>query len=239
MKFKELVTPSLTDLFIKELQRMILSGELKIGDKLPTERELSENMKVSRAVVNGGLNQLAEMGFIRIAPRKGAYVNDYIESGNMEVLVGIMEYNGWRFTPEYLEPLLQFRSSNEPYFMELAAGHADSPYLMEVPDILARLRENPTHQNAGQLVFLFYHKTALASGNIIFPLILRTFDQVYQSMVSVIAQLGFLADLTADLEAIYETIREGRQQDAKEADLLCIAHTRSWINSHYKPGDIF
>ena len=87
MKFKELVTPSLTDLFIKELQRMILSGELKIGDKLPTERELSENMKVSRAVVNGGLNQLAEMGFIRIAPRKGAYVNDYIESGNMEVLV--------------------------------------------------------------------------------------------------------------------------------------------------------
>ena len=31
MEFKKLMTPSLTDLFIQELQRMILSEELKIG----------------------------------------------------------------------------------------------------------------------------------------------------------------------------------------------------------------
>ena len=100
MEFKELTTPSLMDLFIQELQRMILSGELKIGDRLPTERELSEKMKVSRAVVNGGLNQLADMGFIRIAPRKGAFVNDYVANGDIQVLTAIMKYNGWKFTPD-------------------------------------------------------------------------------------------------------------------------------------------
>ncbi len=115
MEFKELVSPSLTDLFIQELQRMILSGELKISERLPTERELSENMKVSRAVVNGGLNQLANMGFIRIAPGKGAFVNDYVAEGDIHVLTAIMEYNGWKFTPEYLEPMLQIRKSIEPY----------------------------------------------------------------------------------------------------------------------------
>ena len=94
---------------------MILSGELKTGEQLPTERELSENMKVSRAVVNGGLNQLANMGFIRIAPGKGAFVNDYVAEGDIHVLTAIMEYNGWKFTPEYLEPMLQIRKSIEPY----------------------------------------------------------------------------------------------------------------------------
>lgn len=38
MEFKEFVTPSLTELFIKEMERLILSGELKIGERLPTER---------------------------------------------------------------------------------------------------------------------------------------------------------------------------------------------------------
>lgn len=239
MEFKELVSPSLTDLFIRELQRMILSGELKIGEKLPTERELSENMKVSRAVINGGLNQLADMGFIRIAPRKGAFVDDYIVNGDIQVLTAIMEYNGWRFTPEYLEPMLQIRMSIEPYFMELAAQHKDSSHLSEIQEILAAMKENPSHQTAGELIFRFYHTIALASGNIILPLLLRTFMSVYQSMGSVIAQLGYLNDQIADCEAIYHAIIHGKAQDAKDSDIKSIEDCKKWIGSHYKPGEPF
>lgn len=239
MEFKELVSPSLTDLFIKELQRMILSGELKIGERLPTERELSEKMKVSRAVVNGGLNQLADMGFIRIAPRKGAFVNDYVAKGDIQVLTAIMAYNGWKFTPEYLEPMLQIRKSIEPFFMELAAQHPDSSYLSKIPEIIAALKELPTPQAAGELIFDFYHTAALASGNIILPLLLRTFMSVYQSMGSVIAQLGYLDDQIRECESIYQAIIHGQAQDARDYDIKSIESCRNWIGSHYKPGEHF
>ncbi|MDL2233473.1 GntR family transcriptional regulator [Ruminococcaceae bacterium OttesenSCG-928-L11] len=42
MPFKEIQAPSLKALFIREVEGVILSGELQIGDKLPTERELAE-----------------------------------------------------------------------------------------------------------------------------------------------------------------------------------------------------
>ena len=56
MEFKKLSAPSLKELFITELQNMILSGKLEIGEKLPPERELAESMHVSRAVINAGIS---------------------------------------------------------------------------------------------------------------------------------------------------------------------------------------
>ena len=239
MKFKELVSPSLTDLFIREIQRMILSGELKAGEKLPTERELSEKMKVSRAVVNGGLNQLADMGFIRIAPRKGAFVNDYVAEGDIQVLTAIMAYNGWKFTPEYLEPMLQIRKSIEPFFMELAAQHPESPYFSKIPGIIGALKAFPSFRDAGKLIFDFYHTASLASGNQILPLLLRTFQPVYQSMGSVIARLGYLEEQIRECEAIYQALIHGQAEDAKKYDLRAIESCRSRIGAHYKPGEHF
>ena len=42
MLFKKLSAPSLKELFVAELEGMILSGKLEIGAKLPPERELAE-----------------------------------------------------------------------------------------------------------------------------------------------------------------------------------------------------
>ena len=63
MQFQKISTPSLKDLFVKELENKILSGELKVGDKLPSERELASSMQVSRAVVNAGIAELEQKGF--------------------------------------------------------------------------------------------------------------------------------------------------------------------------------
>ena len=66
MPFEKLNSPSLKQLFVRQLQGMILSGELPMGTQLPPERELARQMQVSRAVVNGGLAELA--AFWRCAP---------------------------------------------------------------------------------------------------------------------------------------------------------------------------
>ena len=64
MQFQKISTPSLKDLFVKELENKILSGELKVGDKLPSERELASSMQVSRAVVNAGIAELEQKVFL-------------------------------------------------------------------------------------------------------------------------------------------------------------------------------
>lgn len=63
MKFERLSAPTLKSLFVSQLQDKILSGEIPIGTALPSERELAAQMKVSRAVVNSGLAELAEEAF--------------------------------------------------------------------------------------------------------------------------------------------------------------------------------
>ena len=40
MDFRPIVAPSIRELFIQQLEGAILSGQLKPGDRLPTEREL-------------------------------------------------------------------------------------------------------------------------------------------------------------------------------------------------------
>ena len=83
MQFKKLSTPSLKELFVSELESKILSGELKVGEKLPSERELAEAMQVSRAVVNSGIAEMEQKGFLIVRPRVGTFVEDYRKNGTL------------------------------------------------------------------------------------------------------------------------------------------------------------
>ncbi|HEY9573940.1 MAG TPA: winged helix-turn-helix domain-containing protein, partial [Lachnospiraceae bacterium] len=94
MQFDKLNTPTLTELFIKDLESKILSGRMSVGDKLPPERELATSMGVSRAVVNTGISSLAKKGFLTVKPRVGTFVADYRRLGTLDTLIAIMNYNG-------------------------------------------------------------------------------------------------------------------------------------------------
>ncbi len=65
MEFEKISAPSLKDLFVKQIQGMILSGELAQGTALPPERELARQMQVRRA-----LEQLAAGLVLRNATDK-------------------------------------------------------------------------------------------------------------------------------------------------------------------------
>lgn len=94
MNFEQLYAPSLKELFVQKLQGMILSGELPMGEKLPSERELCQQMGVSRAVVNGGITELARQGFLEVRPRQGAYGCRLRREETWRPLWAIMDYNG-------------------------------------------------------------------------------------------------------------------------------------------------
>ena len=52
MPFQEIVAPSIRELFVQQLTGLILSGELRPGDRLPTVRALAVDLDISYNTVN-------------------------------------------------------------------------------------------------------------------------------------------------------------------------------------------
>ena len=70
MAFSKITNVSLTNQMVMQIEDMIISEELKIGEKLPSARELCEMMGVSRPVVSAAMVELSKLGFVEIRPRQ-------------------------------------------------------------------------------------------------------------------------------------------------------------------------
>jgi GntR family transcriptional repressor for pyruvate dehydrogenase complex len=64
MKFEPLDKKSLSDEVVAKIKSLIVSGDLKEGDRIPSERELCEQFGVSRASVREGLKILSLQGLL-------------------------------------------------------------------------------------------------------------------------------------------------------------------------------
>lgn len=175
VEFEKLSAPSLKDLFVKQIQGMILSGELAQGTALPPERELARQMQVSRAVVNGGLAELAAQGFVEIRPRQGTFVADYRRRGNLSTLIAIMEYNGGTLGREEIRSILEVRRALEQLAVSRIIRFAADEQIAALGDTLARLAAAENPSQAAERAFDFQHELALASGNSILPLFYYSF----------------------------------------------------------------
>ncbi|MGG3469488.1 GntR family transcriptional regulator [Neobacillus pocheonensis] len=59
----------------ESIRGSIVNGELKFGDKIPTELELSEEYKISRITVRKAIEELVEEGYLVKRQGKGTFVN--------------------------------------------------------------------------------------------------------------------------------------------------------------------
>lgn len=59
-----------------QIEQRILAGDLRSGDRLPTERDLAEQFQVSRTAVREALKILAQKGLVDMRPGRGTMVID-------------------------------------------------------------------------------------------------------------------------------------------------------------------
>ena len=177
MEFERLYAPSLKELFIAQLQGMILSGELPMGAKLPSERELCDKMRVSRAVVNGGIAELARQGFLEVRPRQGTYVADYRRNGNMDTLIALLRYNGGVLGKEEIRSILEVRQGLEHMTVNRAIDFASDAGLTQLGRYVDALITDPPPSlaQAAEIAFSFQHEMTILGGNQILPLIYSSF----------------------------------------------------------------
>ncbi len=69
----ELETP--VDKIIAQIRGLIVSGFLKPGDKLPSERKLSDKLGVSRSYIRDAIKKLEFVGILNSLPQSGVVVN--------------------------------------------------------------------------------------------------------------------------------------------------------------------
>lgn len=74
--FEELPKGSLSDIIVQRITDALISGELKPGDKIPTETEFAENLGVGRNAVREAIKVLVAFGVLEIRRAKGTYVVD-------------------------------------------------------------------------------------------------------------------------------------------------------------------
>lgn len=116
---------------------MILSGALKPGERLPTERELADEMNISKTIVHEGIRELSRLGFLDVVSRKGVTVADYAQNGNLDTLMAIMKYNGGYLNPQTAKSLLDVRAFLECPALEALAAHHTQEDIAKLEQLLA------------------------------------------------------------------------------------------------------
>ncbi|MBR2310109.1 MAG: FadR family transcriptional regulator [Oscillospiraceae bacterium] len=175
MGFTKITNVSLTERFVQQIENMILSGELAVGEKLPSARDLCIKMGISRPVVSAGLIELEKLGFVEVLPRKGAFVCDYRRKGTVETLLAIMRYNGGAMRRNEVVSLLQVRQSLEILCMEQVILHASDRELEAFSPFLDRIARADDPVKTAEAVFAFHHELAVLSGNMLLPLLYHSF----------------------------------------------------------------
>jgi GntR family transcriptional regulator, transcriptional repressor for pyruvate dehydrogenase complex len=144
----------------QQIERLILK-RLRPGDKLPSERELAELLKVSRSSIRDAIRGLELRGLVE--PRQGA--GTIVREASAESSPNPFA-NALKRRQEMVSELLDFRKMLEPPLAARAATHASVDEIAEMEEILQRQEEK---QASGESAVAedaeFHYGVALASGN--------------------------------------------------------------------------
>lgn len=173
MAFEKISSPSLKDLFIQQIQTMILSGELSIGEKLPVEREIAQSMQISKTVVNSGIQELAKQGFLTILPRKGTFVADYIKNGTIETAIAIMKYGS--INKEYVRSTLELRIVLFNLALETAVERCNEENIQQLENIVTCIKDTKSIKEQVELLYSFDMNLVSISNNLLIPILLTSF----------------------------------------------------------------
>ncbi|MBU8906467.1 FadR/GntR family transcriptional regulator [Desertibacillus haloalkaliphilus] len=126
LEMKSLDRKTLSKQVIDQIIDLLLSGQLKPGDKLPPEMELLEILGVSRPVLREALSSLETLGIIQRRTREGTFFTNSIGSKPYSIMLALSAGN--------LPAIMETRMSLELGLVSIAAEKITD-------EDLARLKE--------------------------------------------------------------------------------------------------
>ena len=216
------------------MQQKIFSGEYQIGQQLPPERELAQELGVSRSLVNTGILELANQGFIRIIPRQGSIVADYKKNGTLEILAALMNCDSFRLDYPLLCNLVDLRVLIECECARLASLHASSEEIESLRVLVRCIKESAHPLDAVEPMVRLHYLLAQFSGNAVYAMTFKSFEPTIVRLMR--QHMTLLPDIpkTSKLhEALVNSLEAHDPESAAQNVRLCILHGMNALKKLY------
>ena len=202
---------------IEKVKKMILSGELKPGEKLPPEREFAEKLEVSRNSVREAIRIMDLMGIVSSQQGSGNYVT-------CEFQKSITETMAMMFAMDQVndKQISQVRYSLEVLAFTLALDRVREEDLAKMEECVEKLDKNGDSKNNATLDKIIHYTLARASGNQLLIDILEACSGVFDILIEDM-RYGILKNENRKTELnechrhLVDALREGDREKGLQA----------------------
>ncbi len=210
---------SATQKTINELKEYLLSDEAKIGDKLATEKEVCERLRVGRGTVREAFRNLEAEGYLSIKPGKGAFIVRKSQNDS-DALANWFTKNRGR-----IQDYVEFRNIIEPAAARMAAERASDEDIRTLNDIHEIFIETSMLMDDEKLAYLdeeFHTMIMKMTGN-------EVMEMINQSMNKKIMNFRFQTfkirhNVKNAIEAHGKILRAISDRDADVAEMYMKRH---------------
>lgn len=152
---------SAVDTVVKQLRDMIAQEGLKVGDSLPTERELCARFDASRNTVREAMRILKAYGMVDVRPKIGATITDNRMSRAFELFsFNTMEVSRKTFTDvQAFRELLEVRSVDQIF------DRLSDSDIGDLQELNERMADSQGVQDASEADFGFHVRLISILGN--------------------------------------------------------------------------
>jgi GntR family transcriptional repressor for pyruvate dehydrogenase complex len=217
LELKPIKLKSISEEIIGQIKGSILDGSLKPGDKIPSEREMANELKVSRQCVREAINSLKAIDLLEVRKRSGIYIKS-ITSGLLKGPFDIIKND-----VKKVYELMDIRKVLEYYSAFYAAKNATKKDIERIHSVLLRLevttRDVKKYDYDSE--FQFHLLIAQASHN---TMLLHIINTIYDSIMDAIKKTidtMFLDKrnrrrMFEHHRAVFEAIKEGASKKAAQ-----------------------
>ncbi len=215
---------TISDQVFEYLVDEIKSGNLKPNDKLKPERQLAEELQVSRVVVREAIKSLSKLGIIQTTQGGGNFVSDK-PSDILCKIMGIYMMLDEKLLLDYVK----IRITMESEAARLAAKNAtnfDIKELKTIHNVRLELAKKGENEQNKELLYnydiKFHLAIARASKNKANELFLNAIFETLRAWQEEIARKEFTTDKTNEMHE--DIIKAIEQQDEEKAEILMFEH---------------
>jgi GntR family transcriptional repressor for pyruvate dehydrogenase complex len=181
MPFEKIQPERVSDTVVKQIERLILRGILRPGERLPSERTLSERMGVSRPSLRDAIADLEGRGLLATRAGSGIFVADVLGSAFSEPLIALFSSH-----QEALFDYLAFRRDLEGLASERAANMASDTDLKVISAIFGKMEAAHNKRNPAEEAALdaeFHMAIVEASHNVFMLHMMRSMFEMLRAGV--------------------------------------------------------
>lgn len=219
MTFKTIKKKSTLEIVIQQIKMEIKNGNLKSGERLPSERELSDQLGVSRTSIREAVKALSFSGYLKVIQGKGTYILDTANKYN-DVVDLFSELSNYS-----LDYLMETRIMLESEFARIAALNANEDEISLIENIFKEI-VNSKDLNSFFVKDLEFHLTiADATHNPIMSGLMKIItEMLYKETRKIISVSKYTRKNT--IEITRKLVRAIKQRNALEAKKLMADHIR-------------